>query len=144
MPLNSVYYANQGYNKTFPVVYSTPTKYPAAGATSIGPDTPGQPRPPPGHGTTSDTRVPQCTALSDLEYMIDKTRPVSHVLQAIPSWRNWLARSTVNREVVGSSPTEGEILFQFLDCFFPYHCELFFSPTFSVQLHKQKVLYKKK
>ena len=25
----------------------------------------------------------------------------------IPSWRNWLARSTVNREVGGSSPPEG-------------------------------------
>ena len=25
-----------------------------------------------------------------------------------PSWRNWLARSTVNRKVGGSSPPEGE------------------------------------
>ena len=30
-----------------------------------------------------------------------------------PSWRNWLARSTVNRKVGGSSPPEGDYLFLF-------------------------------
>ena len=28
-----------------------------------------------------------------------------------PSWRNWLARSTVNRKVGGSSPPEGDHTF---------------------------------
>ena len=30
------------------------------------------------------------------------------LLSSDPSWRNWLARSTVNRKVGGSSPPEGE------------------------------------
>ena len=29
----------------------------------------------------------------------------------MPPWRNWLARSAVNRKVGGSSPPGGEILF---------------------------------
>ena len=28
-----------------------------------------------------------------------------------PSWRHWLARSTVNRKIGGSSPPEGEHFF---------------------------------
>ena len=32
-------------------------------------------------------------------------------------WRNWLARSTVNRKVGGSSPPEDDNFFQFVSAF---------------------------
>ena len=40
------------------------------------------------------------------------------LLSSDPSWRNWLARSTVNRKVGGSSPPEGDHFFCFIFNFF--------------------------
>ena len=39
---------------------------------------------------------------------------IFHSFSTNPSWRNWLARSTVNRKVGGSSPPEGDH-FLFID-----------------------------
>ena len=40
------------------------------------------------------------------------------MLQHLPPWRNWLARSAVNRKVGGSSPPGGGILFLLLKLYF--------------------------
>ena len=48
-----------------------------------------------------------------------------------PSWRNWLARSTVNRKVGGSSPPEGvRIFFPQLYFYHVFKCEIVFFQKF--------------
>lgn len=46
-----------------------------------------------------------------IDFIIEKAFSSLIVAYSLPPWRNWLARSAVNRKVGGSSPPGGELFY---------------------------------
>ena len=68
------------------------------------------------------------------KHAFKKVQTNSSAVVTDPSWRNWLARSTVNRKVGGSSPPEGEL-------FWPSSLDLDLMPEFSQKFQPIRMIF---
>ncbi|OJJ58986.1 hypothetical protein ASPSYDRAFT_988242 [Aspergillus sydowii CBS 593.65] len=78
------------------------------------------------------TRNPLWRVLADIHFLTMTSSKTCATINSSSSWRNWLARLTVNQEVVSSSLTEDG--FPFYPVYIYLYCINFFYSFHSISL----------